>query len=324
MMAKIISPISLILAGLLFWPHFMGTLSGQKPPEITIPEKLPLKLRYKVGETLYYRLTRQNNTFQMDGTKSGDMKMAAYFTRTRLADDSQGRAQEKFTWKSFQFGQSLTSAPAKLTQLKAAEEFSFVYSVNDAEAIYKLDFSSLPRTFEGFFFMLLAWDAVTFDGTTRPTQYLQIPDEAPIGAEYRETRTAPALVFSYPPIVTDSKYIFSGKSSVKVTGVSLVKNIPCAVLESANLENRAEMNLNISPMTIKSRGFEHFWAKTYISLADGRIVGGELHGPVAMIQDIARPGLEKPDHTEFLILGYLEMDLLSAEEFSAELRKISD
>jgi hypothetical protein len=313
--------ISVLSIGVLLSSVPWGLARSAEQHRVTLPEVVPLKLRYEVGETLFYRLTRLNNNFRMDGTKSGEMKVVTYFTRTRLPNDAEGRVQEKFVWKRFEFGQSMTAAPAKLAEFKGGEGFSLVYSVNDADAIYKLDFSSLPRTFEGFIFMILTWDAVTFDGSTRPTQYLSIPDKAPIGAEFKETREAPDLTFSYPPFVNDSKYHFSGKGWTKVTGISTIKDIPCAVVESANLENRVEMNLSIQSLNIKIQGLEHFWTKTYLSLVDGRIVRGELVGPVAMIQDTQLPGREKPDHSEFLVIGYLDMDLLSEAEFNAELSR---
>jgi hypothetical protein len=250
------------------------------------------------------------------------MKVLTYFTRTRLKDDSQGKVQEKFTWKSFKFGQTVGPGPLKMVEFKPAENFSLVYSVNEEEAISKFDFSSLPKTMDGFMFMILTWDAVTFDASVRPTKSLPIPDEARIGTEFREAREPHDFVFEFPPLVTDSKYTFSGKSWVKILGLTTVRNIPCAIIEFAESENRVEMNLHLRPVEFKSHGFEHFWGKTYLSLEDGRVVRGELVGPVAMMQDIQRPGLEKPERTELLIMGYLEMDLLSGEEFQTELAKI--
>jgi hypothetical protein len=314
-------PIFVVFIGVLLSSVFLGLARGAEQHRVALPDVVPLKLRYNVGETLYYRLVRQNNNFRMDGTKSGEMKVVTYFTRTRLPDDGQGCVQEKFVWKRFEFGQSMTAAPAKLAEFKGGEGFSLVYSVNDADAIYKLDFSSLPRTFEGFIFMILTWDAVTFDGLTRPTQYLSVPDTAPIGAEFKETREAPDLIFSYPPLVSESRYHFSGKGWIRVNGISMIKGMPCVIVESANLENTVEMNISIQSLNIKTQGLEHFWAKTYLSLADGRIVRGELVGPVAMIQDVRMPGREKPDHSEFVVIGYLDMDLLSEAEFNAELGK---
>lgn len=301
-----------------------GWSSEKKSEKISVPEILPLKLRYKVGETLYYRLVRQNYNFKMDGTKYGEMRAVTYFTRTRLDDDSQERVNEKFVWKSFFVGQAMSPSPLKMSEFKEAENFTLLYSVNDAKAIHKLDFTSLPRTLSGFFFIILTWDAVTFDGAARPTEYLSIPDEAKIGTEFSDTQGPDELVFSFPPLVTDSKYTFSGKNWVKLTGVSLLKKIPCAIIEFANLENRVEMNMHLKPMEIKTQGFEHFWGKTYLSLEDGRIVRGELVGPLAMIQEIKMAGQEKPEHSEFLAVGYLEMDLLSEEEFHSELRKIKE
>ena len=75
---------------------------------------------------------------------------------------------------------------------------------------------------------------------------------------------------------------------------------------------------------ILARGFENFWAKTYLALDDGRILKGELVGPVSMVQDIRRPGQAAPEHSEFLEIGELTMDLLSEAEFKAELAQRRD
>jgi hypothetical protein len=311
----------ILFVGVLVLYNFLSSESNIEEEKISVPEVLPLKLRYKVGETLYYCLVRENFNFKLDGRKSGGMKAVAYFTRTRLDDDNQGRVNEKFSWKGFWFGQTMTPGPVKMKEFEAGENFSIIHSVNDDEALSKYDFSSLPRTMDGFFFMILTWDAVTFDGMIRPTKYLPIPDETRVGAEFKETREPHDFVFEYPPLVTDSKYTFSGKSWMKILGVTTVHDIPCVIIEFANLENRVLMNIHLKPMEMRIQGFEHFWGKTYLSLEDGRIIRGELVGPITMIQDLQMPGLEKPEHTEFFTMGYLEMDLLSEEEFKAALKK---
>jgi hypothetical protein len=316
-------PVVLFLA-VAAWAVCPGSEPAQKTAKIFVPETLPLKLRYKVGETLHYRLARQNNNFKIDGTNAGEMRAVAYFSRTRLEDSSDGKVREKFTWKRFEFGQSMGPTPLKLSEFKPGADFSLVYSVSEEEAISKFDFSSLPRTLEGFMFMILSWDAVTFDAAVRPTKNLRVPEEARIGAEFRETREPHDFVFEFPPLVTDSKYTFSGKSWVRILGLTAVHDIPCAIVEFAESENRVEMNLHLQSVEIKSRGFEHFWGKTYVSLEDGRVVKGELVGPVTMVQDIQMPGRKQPDHAELLIIGYLEMDLLSEEEFNAGLKKIDE
>lgn len=299
-----------------------GMQAKDNPQILSIPDRVPLKLRYRVGEQLYYRLTRLNNNFRSDGTKAGEQRVAAYFTRVRLPDDDQGRVRERFTWKSFQFGQSVTAAPAKLSVFKEAEDFSLEYSVNEELAIEKFDFSSLPRTMAGFMFMILSWDAVTFDGLVRPTPALLIPDEAPVGAEFLDQSGPRDFRFSFPPLVTDAKYSFSGKGWVKLAGLSRIGSIPCALMQAGQSENRVEMSLHFKPLEIKIRGFEHFWAQTYLSLEDGRIIRGELVGPVVMAQDIQSAGEGKPEHSELLAIGYLNMDLLSEAEFRRAINEI--
>ena len=305
----------------LFLMVLLGLCANGNESKIHLRKPLPLKLRYKVGETLHYRLIRQNINFKMDGTKFGELKAIAYYTRTRIKNDSEGRVREKFTWKSFAVGQTMTAnQPVKLSYLKEAENFSFIISVQDEDALSKLDFSELPRTIEGLWFMIMTWDALTFDGLTRPSPYFKFPDSALLGTVIKSTRGPYDFLFEYPPLVTNSKYHFSGKNYSKILGISIVKNIPCVIIEFSNSENIILMNLNLKPVEIKSKGFEHFWGKTYLSLKDGRIVKGELIAPVTMVQDIKMPGQERPNHVEFFTLQKLELEMLTPDVFNFEVK----
>ena len=109
--------------------------------ETRVPEIVPLKLRYPVGTILHYRLARHNSNFKADGTPSGAMDMYALFTRTRLEDGPQGKIRERFVFDCFKFGQSMTAAPVRMAEFKAARGFTMDYSVNESDGITKLDFS---------------------------------------------------------------------------------------------------------------------------------------------------------------------------------------
>jgi len=287
--------------------------------ETRVPEIVPLKLRYPVGTVLHYRLVRHNANFKTDGAPSGAMDMYALFTRTRLEDGPQNKIRERFVFDCFKFGQSMTPRPVQMGEFKAARGFTMDYSVSESVGITKLDFSSLPRALDGFFFMIMTWDAISFDGMTRPTETLLVPDAAPVGSKIEDLSGPYIFPFEYPPLVTDSKYTFSGKNEVKVLGAGRVKNIPCAIVEFTMAENTVDMNLHVKPMEVKTHGFEHFGGKTFLSLEDGRIVRGELAGPVLLTVETLMLGKDIPDRSIMLAMGYLEMDLLTDEEFAKEL-----
>jgi len=300
--------------------------SGRAPASapagpVALSAPLPLQLRYPVGTTLRYRLVRHNVNFRMNGTKAGEQRMESYFVRTRLADDARGRVQESLAWKKFLFGQGQTAEPAKLAPFKAAEGFVLPFSVNDAAAIEKFDFSSLPRTFEGFMFMILTWDAMTFDASVRPSETLLAPDRARIGTSIVSTEGPRDFLFEYPPLAK-GKYLYSGNSWVKVTGVSVVQDVPCAVIEFGQAENRIEMDFRFGPLAVQIRGLEHFWGKTLIALDDGRVVRGELVGPLTVVQETRAAGREEPDRRELFTVGYLWMDLLDESAFQSELERV--
>lgn len=286
---------------------------------ISLEEPVPLRLRYPAGETIYYRLLRHSIFFQMDGTRFGEHRASAYFTRTRLPDDSAGRIQERFTWQAFSFGETMMpSKPLEMAYLKEAEGFSLTGSVEDRQMIEKFDFSDLPRTIQGLWFMIMSWDAVTFDGLTRPQEYFDFPDAATIGTSVESTQGRYDFEFEYPPIVADSRYRFSGNSTSRLIGVSLVKDIPCAIVEFSTTENTVEMNMQLDPLSISSTGFEHLWGRTYLSLEDGRVVRGEAVAPVTQVQTIRMPDQDRTQHGEFLVVQRLEMDMLSSEQFEKE------
>ncbi len=310
-----------ILASILSLPA-MEARSGIREQGISLKTPLPLEPRYKVGEALRYRLLRCSTFFRMDGTKFGENKAIAYFTRTRLQDDAGGRIREKFTWKRFGFGQSMNpNEPVKMSFLKEVEGFSLTCSVQDEDLLTKFDFTGLPRTIEGMWFMIMSWDAVTFDGPVRAQEHFDVPDSAPIGTEFRNVRGAYDFAFEYSPLVTNSKYTFSGKNQSKILGVSIMEDTPCVIIGFSASENMIRMNMHFAPVQIETCGFEHFWGRTYLSLEDGRILRGELVAPVAHVQDMQMQGQSELEHMEFFALQKLELELLSPEEFESEIAK---
>ncbi|UCG51704.1 MAG: hypothetical protein JSW58_16215 [Candidatus Latescibacterota bacterium] len=307
----------MLVAGLVMFPSAAN--SSDDTHEISLLEPVPLRLRYEPGETLCYRLRRHTEFFQTDGTKFGEQKALALFERTRVEDDHEGRVRERFTWKKSAFGQSMNlDEPAQLSFLVEAEGFSLTCSVEDEDLLTKFDFSDLPRTIEGVWFMIMSWDAVTFDGPVRPQKHFDVPAAATMGTEFKNSRGTYDFSFEYPPVVTNSRYTFSGNGYSKLIGVTLVKDIPCAIIEFSNAKNMIHLHMAFESLELNGQGFEHFWGTTYLSLKDGRVVKGTLVAPVTHVQDMKMTSQRDAQHAEFFAVQRLELDLLSREEFEAE------
>ena len=290
--------------------------------QIDLKKPIPLKLRYPIGKIFHYRLNRHSDIFRMDGKKFGEQRAVAYFTRQRIENTEYGQIQEKFTWKKFGFGESFDSSQSiKLSYLEEAEGFMLTFCTADEDLITKFDFSSLPRTLPGMWFMIMSWDAVTFDGAVRPQDHYNFPDQACIGTEFRNSRGPYVFPFAYPPLVTDSAYSFSGNCHAKIIGVGIVKETPCAIIEFSHAENRISMNMDLNTLKMKTRSLEHFFGKTYVSLEDGSIVKGVLTAPVAQVQDLHISRQKNQQHLRLHIMQRLEMDLLSSEIFTKEISK---
>lgn len=71
------------------------------------------------------------------------------------------------------------------------------------------------------------------------------------------------------------------------TGISVVNNILCAVLEYRALDNKIEMKMD----QIKTRGTEQYWGTTWVSLKTGLIESAVMYG--GTIQEIEVKGLDK-------------------------------
>lgn len=294
----------------------MGSVQTSNEHQMDLREPVPLQLRYPVGKIFHYRLRRHSDIFRMDGTKFGAQRAVAYFTRQRIENTKDGQIQEKFTWEKFGAGESFDpDQPLKLIYLKEAEGFTLTCCIMDEDLITRFDFSSLPRTIPGMWFMVMSWDAVTFDGAVRPQNHYDFPDSACIGEEFKNTRGSYVFPFEYPPFVANSKYTFSGKNHAKIIGVGTVKETPCAIIEFSHAENRIIMNMHLNTLKMETRSLEHFFGKTYLSLEDGSIVKGVLTAPVSQVQNLHIPGQEKQQRQTLFIMQRLEMDLLSPETF---------
>jgi hypothetical protein len=307
---------------MIIFPYFSVPIAASISidHQIDLDKPISLKLRYPIGETLHYRLVRHSDFFRMNGSKFGEHEVVAYFTRERMEDSEDGNVQEKFTWKKFGFGESYnTRQPIKLSPFKEAEGFSLTCSVMDEDLITKFDFSSLPRTLPGMWFMIMSWDAVTFDGAVRSQNSYLVPGFATIGSEFMNNRGSYDFPFEYPPFLSNSTYTFSGKNHTKIIGVGIEKGTPCVIFEFSHSENVIAMNLDLKTAKVSNRGFEFIWGKTYVSLDDGRIVKGVLTAPIAQVQDLFLPGQEKPEHLEYLIIQRLELELMSPEDFKKQI-----
>ena len=286
---------------------------------VDLSRPLPLKLAYPVGETLRYRLDRQAMSYAMDGRKVGEVRSVAFFTRTRLPDHPELGVQEELTWDWFEHGQSLTDAPAETRRFEAAEGFTLVFYPNAADCLERLDFSEVPATMDGFNFMIMTWDVFSFDGLTRPNPHFPFPDSALVGEIIHETRGPHDFRFQFPPVVTDSRYSFSGKNQARILGVSNLGGEPSVVVEFLGAENPFEMTLHYGPFPMRVTGFEHLWGKSYLSLRDARIVRGELavHNTI-VVQGLGVAEGEPLGLSEASNIGDIRLQLLSTEEYSRQ------
>lgn len=81
------------------------------------------------------------------------------------------------------------------------------------------------------------------------------------------------------------------------TGISLVNERLCAVIEYRALDNKLNINMDM----IKTKGTEQYWGTTWVALNDKQIEHAEIYG--GTIQEIEVTGMEK----KFLIKSIREL-----------------
>jgi hypothetical protein len=83
------------------------------------------------------------------------------------------------------------------------------------------------------------------------------------------------------------------------TGISLINNELCAVIEYRALDNKIEMDLD----QMKTRGTEQYWGTTWVALKDRQIEHAEIYG--GTIQEIEIAGMKD----KFLIKTIRELEV---------------
>jgi len=273
-------------------------------------DKYDISLRPEIGDISYYKLERINIFIDDKGEVNNNQKFIIYFTR-ECSDYETGLPVEKYTFDRFYIGANRVLEEIEMKQVKTVEGFTFKSKLSDSEILEKIDYSSIPKTFESLMFMIMTWDVITFDGLTRTSEDLEIPKFIKIGDEFISKVSENFFKFDFEPILRESHYRFIGKDKSIFKGISIVNNEPAAIMFFMSEYNEISMDMNL--MNINQLGREFFYGNSYISLNDGKILKGELVSPVYFKQRMGRG--EDAQTSNFLVIQKLFLNLLSKSDY---------
>ena len=229
---------------------------------------------YRVSDKDYYHMKTIYRTMNDSGRVANTQVFDGYFSREVTRMELEERF-DHFEWKYVKKGQSLRKGEIKEFEIMSYT-CNFQYDMSDKEwerHHFPIDFSSIPKTMEGWNFVVKLFDAHTFDVLMERHGFegklIHIGDKA-----YQPADDAP-ITMDFPPLFTDT-YFTSARVDITFQGFSFVNGEPCAILLFQSDDNSVRMVVNMMDMKLPTEGVSYYWGQMFISLATGRLVSAYL------------------------------------------------
>jgi hypothetical protein len=228
--------------------------------------RLPSGKPVDKGNLEKYTMTAVYTNRDLYGNFTGKTKVSGEYSR--------GLGNSQVKWNNVRIGGS--NNPEALFSDGVRQEYMENMTYIPSPEMLKEDtFKNFPRSTENVFARNLIWDMMTIEGFA-----WDYSDSLQLNRKY---------------IVPDIKGEFNmadiGKyehASIQLcwTGISLMNNELCAVIEYRAIDNKIEIGMD----QIKTRGTEQYWGTTWISLKSKQIEHAEMYG--GTIQEIEVTGLK--------------------------------
>ena len=242
--------------------------------EILLKRPYHLQPKYKVGDKDYYHMKTIYRTMNDSGRVASTQVLDGYFYRevTRIEQDERF---DRFEWKYIKKGQSL--GRNKVTHFKVMPfTQNFRYDMSDIEwerHHFPIDFAPIPKTMEGWTFVVKLFDAHTFDVLMKRRGFegrlTHIGDKA-----FQPADDEP-IAMDFPPLFTDT-YFTSARVDITFQGFSSVNGEPCIILLFQSDDNSVRMVVNMMDMKLPTEGVSCYWGQMFVSLETGRLVSAFL------------------------------------------------
>lgn len=242
---------------------------------------LDLTRRGRSGESRQYVIRRTNLNLDRLGRVVGSLVAEGRFSRTLIEEVSSGRWAEELEWWSFSIGQAFGRDPVtQLSEVEAARgiRYPFVFGEFDHVNVPG-DFGRLGDGLDAHLMKVLAMDATTFDAVLLQLR-LELGDSAAIGRVVYGGVWDSAVGISRARGAGDAASYQLGETRAVVAGVTRWGGEPCALIWLSGDGNEVSQDLSGGPLVVRTRATEYFRGSFALSLIDGRIVAGEVWGPL--------------------------------------------
>ncbi len=242
---------------------YLTELRSGKPVDDGIPEK--------------YRMTAVYTNRDLYGDFTGKMKVTGDYTRDHK--DGHVTWNNVFISSSNSYSEPFTEG----TKQEYMENFEYIPS---PEMLEEEAFKDFPANTENVFARNLIWDMMAI--------------------EEFAWKYSDSLYLNHKFVITDINEEFNmadigtyehADIQLCMTGISLMNNELCAVLEYRAIDNRIEISMD----QIQTRGTEQYWGTTWLALKSRQIEYAEMYG--GTIQEIELNGF----NDKFLIKTIREL-----------------
>lgn len=280
---------SLILLSLVFYlcQGFNVTAVAQdRSLEKILQNPFDFSSRCEIGDKDFYHIVTMYLDMNDSGMVAQKRVLHGYFSREVMRMDA-GRRYDRFQWKAVKAGQRQGKGGIRDYQtLPYTEGFQYEYCQEDWEPEhFPVDLTTIPKTMEGWSFVVKLLDTHTFDTIVDFKEYQgsmqSIGDTARLPAE-----NVPVNM-DFPPLFTDT-YFTNAFVFTTFKGVTLYRGEPCAILSFRSDDSRVHMTVNMMDMKLPTDGVSYYWGDIYCSLETGKIIWGQIiewvHSVTTMVQ----------------------------------------
>ena len=257
------------------WWIFTASLHAQEAElEDFLQQTVSLQSDYKVGDTDFYRIQTVYLTMNDSGRVAHTQVLDGAYSREVIRVES-GERFDRFRWKYVRKGQTAGKGDIKdYDVLPYTQDFQYDMSTTSwTRHHFPVDLSAIPKTLEGWSFVVKLFDAHTFDVLVRWDSYDVKLTCVGDTAYLREDDTPVAMDF--PPLFTDT-YFETAPLFTSLQGFTLVQDEPCAILFFRSDGSRVRMVVNMMDMRLPTDGISYYWGQVFVSLNSGRIVSAHL------------------------------------------------
>lgn len=278
--------IPLVLSSLF---AFFSSLGAQENTLRTVLQNsYDLSSKFHVVEKDFYGM----RTVYLDMNDSGRVAQTRIvegcFER-EITESKEGRWTADYVWKYAKIGQIQGKGEVKdYRVLPYAQLFQYIFCPRDwTPSHFPVELSAVPKTLEGWDFVVNLIDTHTFDKIIEWDSYEDRLER--IGQTIPLPTDSVPVSMDFPPLFTDT-YFVNAPFFTTFQGLTWYQEEACALLTFHSDDSYVRMVVNMMDMKLPTDGVSYYWGDIILSLRTGKILKGRIFERVDSITTLVQFG----------------------------------